>query len=430
MKIFGYNIDIAKATNADKPMPNRRRSKDRVIYSQLLRQKQDVGQWRDALRQAESTLRPDRTELIRIFKDVELDAHFCSTLNTIHNTITSSRFYVAVNGERDDELSKMLDSLWFRKWLTYCIDSKVFGYSLVELGPMVNNNFDEIKLVPREYVVPEKHFVKKSLYNWNVGFDYESPKFRDWFIGVGDHCDMGLINKVTPWALWKKNTAQSWSQYSELFGMPIRVGKTDIRDPDKRENMDNMLKNMGRAAFATLDEDDMIEFIENSGTDAYQVYQNLLDTANKEISKVMLGQTMTSEDGSSRSQAEVHEGVMETYMSAYKFYCKNRTQRLLVPRMQKFGALPQGATIEMDNSEQLSSMEKFTIYQGMLNHYNIPAEHIQETFGIEVEEKEVPPALEGFQSSPEENIQNVNASTTVMREVYNLYKGAQDDNCC
>ncbi len=49
-----------------------------------------------------------------------------------------------------------------------------------------------------------------------------------------------------------------------------------------------------------------------SGGTAGEVYEVPLRWHNQEISKGVLGQTMTSEDGSSRSQAEVHERVLLT----------------------------------------------------------------------------------------------------------------------
>jgi phage gp29-like protein len=52
----------------------------------------------------------------------------------------------------------------------------------------------------------------------------------------------------------------------------------------------------------------MVELIEasRSGTADYSGFADHLDSA---IAKVILSQTMTTDNGSSRSQAEVHSGV-------------------------------------------------------------------------------------------------------------------------
>jgi phage gp29-like protein len=64
-----------------------------------------------------------------------------------------------------------------------------------------------------------------------------------------------------------------------------------------------------------MPEDFVVELIEatRSGTADYQV---LKDSMDKAISKIILSQTMTTDDGSSNSQAQVHKGVKDDVIKA------------------------------------------------------------------------------------------------------------------
>ena len=63
---------------------------------------------------------------------------------------------------------------------------------------------------------------------------------------------------------------------------------------------------------AVIPEGATIEIIESKtsseNTDAYQKMSTWID---KQISKLVLGQTMTTDDGSSRAQGEIHEEVRQ-----------------------------------------------------------------------------------------------------------------------
>ncbi|MFK5283719.1 hypothetical protein ACI3PL_29500, partial [Lacticaseibacillus paracasei] len=62
------------------------------------------------------------------------------------------------------------------------------------------------------------------------GVFYTDEPYSNWCIGVGSKRDLGLLLKLTPLVIWKKNAMGAWAEYIEKFGVPIRVGKTDSLD--------------------------------------------------------------------------------------------------------------------------------------------------------------------------------------------------------
>lgn len=401
LRIFGR--EIATFGAVENKARNKTQAADllkKIKKSQLVRTREDVKKWRDALSLAESELNPDRTALIRLFKDIALDAHLSSLCETLKLKVTGSPFFIEnAAGDIDDELSKAFRVKWFRDLVGFIVEARFWGYSLVQFGDIRSGTFTSVELVPREYVIPEKRAVKSDLHVTMSGLNYfDERPFDLWTLFIHEPGDMGLFTKAAPLAIWKKNVLGAWSEAAELFGMPVRLGKTDINDPAAYANMTKMLEEMGSAAWGVFDNDDTIELIEITKSDYYNVYDKLIDRANSEMSKLILGQTMSSDNGSSRSQAEVHERVLDDYVNALKTYVADVVNNSLFPLMLRHGILTPGARYRHDNEEKIDIKTRFDMVDKLVksNKYEIEPEYIVETFGIPVEKKEpapVPPGL-------------------------------------
>jgi len=122
----------------------------------------------------------------------------------------------------------------------------------------------------------------------------------------------GLMYPLAVYYLYKQFSLRDWLAYAEVFGMPVRVGKHDsaATEEDVR-TLQEAVKQIGSDAGAVIPATMNIEFMSAStGSSAGgALYENLLRWSNAEISKGVLGQTMTVEDGSSEAQAKVHENV-------------------------------------------------------------------------------------------------------------------------
>jgi len=108
-------------------------------------------------------------------------------------------------------------------------------------------------------------------------------------------------------------TLKDWLAYMEVFGMPLRLGKYDpdrIKEPE-RLTLRTALANLGHDAAAMIPEGMDIEIVDvNRGT-AGPLFSSLADYVDKQVSKGVLGQTMTTDDGASLSQARVHGEVKQ-----------------------------------------------------------------------------------------------------------------------
>jgi len=131
----------------------------------------------------------------------------------------------------------------------------------------------------------------------------------------------GGLAKPAAWAfIFKSYTLKDWAAFAEVYGMPVRVGKygPSASEDDKRKLL-HAVRNIGTDAAAVIPESMMIEFIEAGkgvATSSSSVFGELADYLDKQVSKLVLGQTMTSDAGGSLAQAKVHEEVRMDVLAA------------------------------------------------------------------------------------------------------------------
>lgn len=105
-------------------------------------------------------------------------------------------------------------------------------------------------------------------------------------------------------------TLQDWAAFSEVYGMPLRVGKYNANaSPADKRTLLKAVTSIANDAAAIIPAGMDIEFHEVNGTNGAAVFSGLLDYVDKQISKLVLGQTMTSDNGSSLGQAKIHNEV-------------------------------------------------------------------------------------------------------------------------
>ena len=88
-----------------------------------------------------------------------------------------------------------------------------------------------------------------------------------------------------------------------------------------------------------------IEFVESGKSDSYNVYDKRIDRANSELSKLVIGQTMTIEDGSSLSQSQTHLEVFENLVESDRDMLRDIVNNQLLPRMIRHGSDSQAMRI-------------------------------------------------------------------------------------
>ena len=121
----------------------------------------------------------------------------------------------------------------------------------------------------------------------------------------------GGIARIASWAyLFKNYNIKDWASFIETFGQPFRVGKYEPgATAEDKQALLSALVNIGADAAAMIPRSMLLEFLEvsRSSTD---MYERAADWWDRQVSKVVLGQTGTTEvKGGSYAAAKVHNEV-------------------------------------------------------------------------------------------------------------------------
>lgn len=122
----------------------------------------------------------------------------------------------------------------------------------------------------------------------------------------------GPMRAALFWWLFATMDRDWWIRFLERFGAPFIVGKYDDADDGARALLRNAFSAASRLFGLVVSRATEVEVHSVSATQHGDAFERFHDTAKKELSKLILGQTMTSEaqaQGLGGSQAQVHDGV-------------------------------------------------------------------------------------------------------------------------
>jgi len=136
------------------------------------------------------------------------------------------------------------------------------------------------------------------------------------------HATRSGVLRVVGWMYLLKNFAlKDWAAFNEVFGMPLRLGKYDnTASPADREALVQAIRNLGSDAAGVISKSTEIEFVEAaSRSGGANPYQLMADFCNREMSKAVLGQTLTTDTTGatgSYAAASVHAQVRRDLVEA------------------------------------------------------------------------------------------------------------------
>jgi hypothetical protein len=361
---------------------------DAMSIMQLDRSKAEISKWRSALTAWESVEAPDRTEMIRLYKEIEFDDQVSAKFHSIVSALSGADFEILAGDKPDPDKTALFRKYWFEKFIKHFVEAEMQGYSLLQFpdyDPLKGYAADDLIVIPREYVQPDRGFVRKSIGDSN-GIEYMIQKdVMNQVIGIGDPQDKGLFCNIAPVYIYKKNAVAYWSNYQAKFGIPPIVAKTDLNDETRKDDLAKFLKQMVSNSFVITDISDEIVALPVGSIDGYLTYRNMIEVMNSAISKALEGQTMTADNGSSNSQAQVHERMAESWHLARLRRLESVVNDKLIPKMIFDGApLSDGDVFHFrQNEDAVDIIDK--IVKLSQAGFMADAEWVSEATGIPVE---------------------------------------------
>ena len=264
-----------------------------------------------------------------LYEEVLRDDQVASTFNQRGLAVVSREWEVKPGGDRPidiaaaDFLEETLKHIRFDAITRKMLFGIFYGFAVGECLWARDGRFvvlDEIKVRKqrRFAFTPESEL---RLLTSSNPFGEPLPPRKFWAFATGSDNDddpygLGLAH----WLYWpvffKRNGIKFWLIFLEKFGQPTAVGKYQgSATAEEKTRLLQALEAIMVDSGITIPDGMAIELLEaaRSGT---ADYTSLYDRMNAAISKVVVGQTMTTEDGSSRSQAEVHMDVRQDLVKA------------------------------------------------------------------------------------------------------------------
>lgn len=126
------------------------------------------------------------------------------------------------------------------------------------------------------------------------------------------HTSRAGILRVVAWMyLFKNYDLKDWASFAEIYGLPLRLGKyaPGASDSDKAALMQALIQ-IGSDAAGIIPDGTSIDFITTEKTSSSDLYERLARYCDEQISKAILGQTLTSDSGGgSYAQSKTHNDV-------------------------------------------------------------------------------------------------------------------------
>jgi phage gp29-like protein len=352
-----------------------------IVLTQTQRFNIDMANYMTAIRGAENVDYSRRVRLYDLYSEVLMDAHLSSVVNKRKSAILFTPITFKRNGVPDNSINEQLQSPWFYRFLSDIWDAQIWGFSLFQFytdGEWLNYN-----LIPRKHVDP----VKRLIMRMQTDIHGEGWDNFDDLLFVGNPDDLGTLAQAAPYIIYKRNTMADWAQFSEIFGMPVREYTYDGNDENARLKTLLDVVNDGGAAVVIHPEGSGFRFVESGNkTGSADLYERLTERCNAEISKLFLGNTLTTEASATGTQAlgTIQKKGENLINLADRKYILNILNYDMTDIFATFGINTAGGSFEFVEPEEVSASDKMAIIE-KLHNMGLPIAHnyLYEQFGIE-----------------------------------------------
>lgn len=288
----------------------------------------------------------DRARLIAIYDYIMQDAHLSSQVRVAIDKVISEPFALYRNGKPDLEASKMLESSWFEELVNHIIEAEFYGFSLAEL--YVNNDMSiEETLILRQCVQPDLRLLLPDGTIHGRIIPYGDSLDELSLIQFGAPLDLGVLQKAAYNVLWKFYARSDWSRASEKFGMPVLWIQADTNQDAELDRLEQKAAGFGSDGYIVTQAGDKVNIVERTGQDIHKIYLENIRYCDEQISKLINGQTGTSDTKAWTGSSEVQERLLEDINYARMRRVKYAINNQVLPYLIKKG-FAQLAGLEFD----------------------------------------------------------------------------------
>lgn len=339
------------------------------------------------------TILDDRSRLIDLYEAcLEQDAHIRSVVETLESQILGDRYMLARINEKgkyikDVKNTQKIQSTQFDKIIRGIVESKLFGYTLIELMPHIDSKTGKlanVKLIERRNVLPDQHTVVKRQGIWLPNWDITAPAYSPNYILINSGT-IGLFSATTPLILAKKFTVANYVNFGATYGQPIIHGKTISESNSDRKRLANDIANAAQNKVVITGIDDEIDIKTFTMSNSEKIYTSLIEFVNKEVANLILGsESMAGGMQSYVGSTKAHQDIFRDRIEVYRRYIENVMNEEIIPRLVAMGYIPAGLEFKYSNRIEMNNEDRIKLYQLITDKYEVSADEIEKEFGINV----------------------------------------------
>lgn len=255
----------------------------------------------------------------------ERDAHYASVLGTRKRAVSGIKPIIEPASDSDDDkkiaaaVLTLISRPAIKQGIATLLDAIGKGYAVAEIIWQTGPTWEPVDLKwrdPRFFCfdrVSRSELRLRHEADLADGIPLAPFKFVQHVpaLKTGIPIRRGLARLVAWCYFFKAYTIKDWMALMEVFGLPLRLGRYDANAKDDDiEVLKAAVANLGSDAAAVVPKGMEIEFQQLSNlSGAHSLFERAADWFDAQVSKAVLGQTMTADDGSSLAQAQVHNEV-------------------------------------------------------------------------------------------------------------------------
>lgn len=354
----------------------------RVVKKSISMTRRDIADWKSAQYFAASAGEPKVYLLQDIYNDIVNDALLTSQMNNRKEQTISAPFEMMTpDGKLDENMTKALQELpVLIDILGYIWESEWYSGSLIELSS--KGGIKKVELINRRNVVHEtgRFYPDTSMGNY---IEYrKANEYGKWLLEF-DSGHIGMLNKAVPHILFKKFAQSCWSELCEIFGIPPRYMKTNTQDPIMLDRAEEMMREVGAAAWFIIDSTEEFEFAQGISTNG-DVYNNLITLCNNEFCMLVSGAIIGQDTkNGNESKEKISISLLDRLVDADKRTAEMYMNSVVIPALYRIGWIPATTSrFRFTATENTDKLFEMTIKA--MQYKNVEDEWFEEKFGIKV----------------------------------------------
>lgn len=353
-----------------------------IILRQPRRFNIDIADYTGAVHAAENVDFSRRYKLYDLYSDILMDTHLSSVIDRRISAVTSADISFLRDGKPDTAISEQLDSPWFISLVHDILDARFWGFSLLQFYKQ--DGWVNYDLIPRKHVDPIRRIILRQQTDITGTPWEEYPNL----LAVGKKNDLGLLAKAAPWVIYKRNDVADWAQYAEVFGAPIREYIYETDDDEARQRAIHDAEQEGSLAAFIHARDTELNLVESGNKSASgDLYEKLCQRCNNELSKLILGNTLTTESQTNGTQAlgTVHKKEEEKLLRDDQKFVLNVLNYEMTDIFQAMGINTRGGKFAFVDPKYTDLQSKMNIISKLYSTFRLPVsdDYLYEEFGID-----------------------------------------------